>query len=124
MTPTISSAEWEVLNTLWDRPAMTAAEVFAALPEGHGWKQKTVNTFLSRLVGKKVLKVGKEGNVNVYATRLPREACVRHESESFLRRVFQGAAGPLLLHFCEKTDLTEEEIRELQKILKQKKGRS
>ncbi|HRI81234.1 MAG TPA: BlaI/MecI/CopY family transcriptional regulator [Opitutaceae bacterium] len=123
MSPKISSAEWEVMNVVWDRSPLTAAEVFAALPADHGWKQKTVNTFLARLDEKGVLKVAKRDGVNVYAPRLRRGDCVAAESESFLQRVFQGAAGPLLLHFCEQQDLSAEEIEELQRLLRKKKGR-
>jgi len=124
MIPKISSAEWEVMNVVWDRSPLTAAEVFGALPAEHGWKQKTVNTFLARLTEKGVLKVTKADGVNVYAARLQREDCIASESENFLHRVFQGAAGPLLLHFCEQQDLSEKEIAELQKLLRKKKGRS
>lgn len=111
------------MNVVWDRSPLTAAEVFAALPADHGWKQKTVNTFLARLDDKGVLKVAKRDGVNVYAPRLRRGDCVAAESESFLQRVFQGAAGPLLLHFCEQQDLSAEEIGELQRLLRKKKGR-
>lgn len=121
--PKISSAEWEVMNVIWEQSPLTAAEVFAGLPEDHGWKPKTVNTFLARLVDKGALKVVKKDNVNVYAPRVRREDCVASESESFLQRVYRGAAGPLLLHFCQQEQLSEAEIAELQKLLRQKKGR-
>ena len=84
----------------------------------------TVNTFLTRLVDKGVLRVAKVDNVNRYAVRLRREQCVASESENFLQRVFQGAAGPLLLHFCQQEELSEAEIAELQALLRKKKGRS
>src|SRR5436305_5933338 len=99
MTPNISSSEWEVMSVIWSKGALTAAEVFAALPAGHGWKQKTVNTFLTRLVDKGVLTVDKAEKAFVYRARIPREKCVQLEGESFLRRVFRGAAGDLVLHF-------------------------
>lgn len=123
MPPKISSSEWEVMNVLWAKSPRTAAEVFAALPAGHDWHQKTVNTFLARLAGKGVVKIGKDGNVNSYGARLRREECVAQEGRGFLERVFGGAAGPMLLHFCEKADLTNEEIRELRKLLKKKKAK-
>ena len=124
MPPKISSAEWEVMNVIWDRSPLTAAEVFAGLPADHGWKPKTVNTFLARLADKGALKVVKKEGVNIYAARVRREDCVASESESFLQRVYQGAAGPLLLHFCQQEKLSDEEIAELQKLLREKKGRS
>ena len=91
MPPKISSAEWEVMNVVWAHHPATAPEVFAALPAGNEWAQKTVNTFLTRLVEKGVLKATKEANVNVYAPLLRREQCVAQESRHFMQRVFQGA---------------------------------
>ena len=123
MKPKISAAEWEVMNVVWVQHPITAAQVYAGLPEGNGWKQKTVNTFLTRLVAKKVLGVTKQGNLNLYAPRLRREECVATEGDSFLSKVFQGAAGSLVLHFCERAELSPEEIRKLEQMLKAKKGR-
>lgn len=122
--PKISAAEWEVLTVLWDRGAATAPEVHAVLGEGAGWHQKTVNTFLTRLAQKGVLAIRREGKLNIYKPKLTREQCVRRESESFLQRVFRGATGPLLAHFCEEADLSGEEIAQLQKLLREraKKG--
>lgn len=123
MPPKISESEWEVMNTLWAKSPRTAAEVFAALPAGHGWHQKTVNTFLARLATKGAIRIAKEGNVNVYSARLRCEECVARERRGFLERVYRGAVGPMLLHFCEKADLTAEEIHELEKLLEKKKAR-
>jgi BlaI family penicillinase repressor len=123
--PKISPAEWEVLNILWDRASATAPEVYEALSTETGWHQKTVNTFLTRLAGKGILAIRRDGKANVYTPKLTRQQCVRRESESFLQRVFRGASGPLLAHFCEQADLTSDEIANLQKLLQQRtrKGR-
>ncbi|WP_438480940.1 BlaI/MecI/CopY family transcriptional regulator [Oleiharenicola lentus] len=122
MPPKISSAEWEVMSVLWEQSPLAATEVFAGLPGDHGWKPKTVNTFLARLADKGALKVVKRDGVNVFAPRVRREDCIASESDDFLQRVFRGAAGPLLLHFCQQEKLSEAEIAELQKLLRQKKG--
>ena len=123
MIPRISAAEWEVMNVVWARHPVTAAQVYAGLPDGTGWKQKTVNTFLARLADKKVLSVTKQGNVNLYAPRLRREECVASAGDSFLQKVFKGAAGSLVLHFCERAELSPEEIRKLEQLLRSKKTR-
>ena len=123
MTAKISQSEWEVMDALWARSPQAATEVFAALPPTRRWHQKTVNTFLTRLVAKGVVRVTKNGNINRYAPRVTREECVAKEGRGFLDRVFRGAAGPMLLHFCEKADLTADEIGELQKLLNKKKAK-
>jgi BlaI family penicillinase repressor len=111
------------MSVVWAGAPMTATEVFASLKEGHGWKQKTVNTFLTRLVEKGVLAVDRSEKAFAYTPRMSRDECVQAESDSFLGRVFHGAAGALVLHFCEHTDLKPEEIRELEQLLKSRKGR-
>ena len=118
----ISPAEWEVLNVLWDRAPATAADVFAALPQDKDWHAKTVNTFLARLVEKGVLEVRREGRSNVYVPKKTREQCIKAEGQSFLNRVFRGAFGPMLLHFVENAELTKDEIRELERMLRNKKN--
>ena len=118
MLPRISAAEWQVLESLWDHAPATAAEIYAALgTQDSGWHLKTVNTFLARLVDKGVLRVHRDGKANVYTPLHSREQCVRHESETFLQRVFRGAAGPMLAHFCERADLTEADLTRLRAIL-------
>lgn len=123
MPPKISSAEWEVMSVIWARAPLTATEVFDALPPGHGWKQKTVNTFLARLVEKGALAVDRGEKAFGYRARVARDKCVQSESASFLQRVFRGATSDLVLHFCERTDFTPDEIRELQRLLKSRKPR-
>jgi BlaI family transcriptional regulator, penicillinase repressor len=123
MPPKISTSEWEVMNVLWAQSPRTASGIFAGLPAGHGWHPKTVNTFLARLAAKGAVRVVKDGNVNVYAARLRREECVAREGRGFLERIFRGAAGPMLVHFCEQADLTAGEIRELEKLLRKKKAK-
>jgi BlaI family transcriptional regulator, penicillinase repressor len=123
MASKISRSEWDVMDTLWAKSPRTASEVFAALPAGHQWHPKTVNTFLARLATKGVVRIAKDGNVNLYSARLRREECVAQEGRGFLERVFRGAAGPMLLHFCAEADLTADEIRELEKLLKKKKAK-
>lgn len=119
--PRISAAEWEVMNVLWEQAPLTATEVFGRLPAGHGWKAKTVNTFLTRLVKKRALRLTRRHDLNAYVPAITREACVADEGASFLHRVFKGAAGPLVMHFCEHADLSEAEIAELQALLKARK---
>ena len=118
--PRISPSEWQVLETLWDRAPATAAQIYAAFGDESPWHFKTVNTFLTRLVDKEIVSVRRDGKANVYVPRLSREQCVRQESDTFLKRIFRGAAGPMLAHFCERADLSGEEIARLRAILEER----
>jgi len=117
-SPAISDSEWLVASIVWDEAGLTATQIAERL--NTRWKLKTVNTFLTRLVAKGVLAADRDGRAFRYRACIPREQCVRSESESFVKRVFGGAVAPMLAHFCEASDLTEAEIAELRAILNRK----
>jgi BlaI family penicillinase repressor len=121
--PTISDSEWTVASVVWEESSLTASEIAARLPRTVRWKLKTVNTFLTRLVQKGVLAADRDGRAFRYRALISRDRCVRAESQSFLRRVFNGAAAPMLAHFCETAELSDAEIEELRLILNKKSPR-
>lgn len=118
--PNISESEWTVMETLWSESPQTASAVAKALQESTGWAENTVRTLLTRLVEKGALEIEESGTgPKRYLPAVRRETCVKAESESFLERVFQGAAKPLLVHFARNSRLTPDEVRELKKMLDQ-----
>lgn len=119
-TPDISESEWSVMEALWERAPQTASEVTKTLRPTMSWAENTVRTLLTRLVDKGALKTAEnESGTRTYAPAVKREACVRAESDSFLQRIFGGAAKPLLVHFAQNSKLTPEEVQELKKLLDQ-----
>ena len=116
----ISESEWAVMEALWKRSPQTASQVAKNLRRSNRWALNTVRTLLSRLVDKGALRAtdNAEG-IREFAPAVKREACVHAESASFLERVFQGAAKPLLIHFAANSKLTPKEVRELKRLFDQ-----
>ena len=118
--PKISESEWAVMEVLWDDSPRTASEIAKSLRKKTSWAENTVRTLLTRLVEKGALEVQDQaGSPKLYSPAVKREACVKAESESFLERIFQGAAKPLLVHFAKNARLTPDEVRELKRLLDQ-----
>ncbi|WAC21442.1 BlaI/MecI/CopY family transcriptional regulator [Luteolibacter sp. SL250] len=116
--PSFPESEWAIMEVLWASSPQTASEVAKVLAVTKGWAENTVRTLLGRLVEKGALAVAEEaGPPRRYVPAVRREACVKAESESFLDRVFRGAAKPLLVHFASNAELTPEEVKELKKLL-------
>ncbi len=122
--PNISDSEWLVASIVWDHDNLTAQEIADELGNSVKWKLKTVNTFLSRLTSKGVISSERDGRAFRYHALIPREQCVRAESASFLKRVFGGAVAPMLTHFCETANLTDEDVTTLRRILDKKQDSS
>lgn len=118
--PDISESEWVIMEALWESAPQTASEVTKTVRESTSWAENTVRTLLTRLVEKGALKTAENASgTRTYLPAVKRETCVRAESQSFLDRIFGGAAKPLLVHFAQNSKLTPEEVKELKKLLDQ-----
>jgi BlaI family penicillinase repressor len=119
--PRIADSEWRVMQVLWEKGPQTANDVVDALAGEVKWKPRTIKTLIGRLVKKGAIKATDEGYRYRYSAAVDESACVRSETKSFVRRVYQGAMKPALAAFLEDADLSPEEIDGLQKILHQKR---
>jgi BlaI family penicillinase repressor len=115
--PEISDSEWIVMKVLWERSPLTAREVVDALAAETTWKPKTIHTLLARLVKKGALGTTRETREYEFAPLVRADECQRHESRSFLDRVFDGDMAPFLACFVRDNRLTKSQIAELKQIL-------
>lgn len=112
------------METLWDDSPLTALDVAERVnrTQKKPMAIQTVKTLLARLVKKGAVTHRQQGNRYLYAPTNAREDYVAAESESFLQRIFRGAAAPMLAHLVNRSDLTPEEIADLRKLLDEKEG--
>ena len=122
--PSISDAEWHVMEVVWaGQQPIAANEIVAQLEKTTQWKDKTIKTMLNRLVNKGALGYEADGKRYLYKPRVARDECVRVQSRSFLSRVFGGATGAALVHFLEEHDLTPQDVEQLRRVLARRKER-
>jgi BlaI family penicillinase repressor len=116
--PDITISEWTVMEALWKRSPQTASGVAKEVREATGWAVNTVRTLLARLTEKGAVR-SKRGHRGIleFVPVVAREAWVRTESESFLNRVFKGAADSLLVHFVQHSRLSAADIKALKQIV-------
>jgi BlaI family penicillinase repressor len=119
--PNIAESEWRVMQVLWANGSQTANDVVNALSGEVKWKPRTIKTLISRLVKKGAVKVTEEGYRYQYSAAVDESVCVRSETRSFVRRVYQDAMKPALAAFIEDADLSDKEIDDIQRILDQKR---
>ena len=116
----LTEAEWEIMEVLWHRAPLSAAEVFEMLGPETSWNVKTVRAFLDRLEQKEAVRKEKVHGINVFRPVPERERCLREESRTFLDRFFRGNPVSMMSHFLENEGLSEEEIQRLQQLLEAK----
>ncbi|MGA2865835.1 MAG: BlaI/MecI/CopY family transcriptional regulator [Verrucomicrobiota bacterium] len=116
----ISEAEWEVMNIVWNQTPAPASDIVERLEKRKGWHARTTRTLIDRLVRKGVLRAELEGKRYLFRPKFTKQECVQKESRSFQERVFGGEPAAMLIHLVKQTDFTPEEIKELQRVLKEK----
>jgi len=118
--PKISESEWVVMKAIWLENPITANRIVESLSGSCSWSPKTIKTLLNRLVQKGAVGFKSEGRVYNYYPMIEEAVFVKEESRSFLKRVFGGALKPMLATLVESEDLSEEDIKELKRVLKKK----
>ncbi|KMS64398.1 beta-lactamase [Sphingobium baderi LL03] len=114
----ISEAELVVMEALWQRAPLTAADVADQVAADRGWSVQTVKTLLSRLMAKDIIAADQDGRRFLYRPLVVREEYVASESGRLVNRLFGGRISPLVAQLAEQDQLTADDIAELEGILK------
>lgn len=118
----LTTAEWRIMQLLWDKGAMTLRALTDMLSSDTGWSPNAVISFLKRLEVKGVVEIEGERRARKYVPLITRQEAVRCETQELLTRVYRGNMHLMLQNAVESKQLSNEEIDELISILK--KGRA
>ena len=106
------------MAVLWARSPLAASEVIAAAPSERDWSATTVKTMLSRLVEKGALETRADGRRFLYSPTVGRESIAADQAGRLVDRLFGGRLSPLVAQLAARRDLGEEDIAELEALVK------
>ena len=115
----ISDAEHAVMEALWRESPRTAADISDEIGDRRGWSLATVKTLLGRLVSKQAIAAEPDGRRFLYRPLVERADYVGGESRRLVDRLFGGRAAPLLLHLVEAEALSEADIDEIERLIRE-----
>ena len=122
MTERISDAEHAVMEVLWEESPLTAQEVAERVPAERGWSANTVKTLLGRLLAKSIIGHEEDGRRYRYRPLVARSDYVAGESRKLMDRLFGGKLTPLVAHLAERDEITDQDIAEIEALLKDLKS--
>lgn len=110
---TVSDAELEILEVLWEAgKALNAAEIRTLLEKNKKWERTTILTLIQRLVKKGMLAQEKR-EVYYYRPNVDRKDYVKEETRNFVNKFFKGNAGNMAAALMSDDSLTKRDIEEL-----------
>lgn len=118
----LTSAEWNVMECLWEMGSMTGREATDMLEEKMGWNRSTTLTLLRRLEEKGAIVSDSAGAKKRFMPIISRDEAALQETESFLERVYNGSVSMMLSAMTKKQVLSKSEIDELYAMLKDMEG--
>jgi BlaI family transcriptional regulator, penicillinase repressor len=120
----LTEAEWTIIKAVWDHEPCAAPAVQAKLAKKTGWTYSTVRTLMDRMVEKGLLTAEKLRNLTIYRSAVTREQAQRGELSYALKHAFNGALTPMVQCLLETSDLSSDELAELEALIREKKRRS
>lgn len=115
----VTDSEAVVMEVLWHRHPASAEEVVAALAGRSEWAEPTVKTLLNRLLNKGAIRAERDGRRYLYSPVLERDTWVAQQSQGIVDRVFGGRVAPLVAHFSERGKLSQADVDELRRLIRE-----
>lgn len=116
----LSEMEWQILKIIWKDKKTTVKDVWNQLfPEGEK-AYTTIQTYMDRMVDKKILKKEKIGLVNFYEQLLSEEDALDYATENLVDRAFQGSFGLLAAYLIGSHRIKASDLEKIKKMITEK----
>jgi predicted transcriptional regulator len=116
-TPTLTPQELAIMKVVWKLDKATVRDVYETLRAKRQVAYTTVMTMMKILEDKGYLRKTRGERAFVYTPSRPRQQVVGAMVRDFVERVFDGAAGGLLLHLAKDRTLTREERDRIRRVI-------
>ena len=114
----IADSELEVMRVLWAaKAAMPVAKIREAICQKTGWGGSTAKTLLYRLQSKGVVAQEKR-EVYYYSPCVTEEEYNEYTTQTLLNKLYKGSVKNLIASFVSSEKLSDDDITELQNILR------
>ena len=118
--PVLTGHELQIMQIVWQHPSVTVRDVYEELLKRRKIAYTTVMTMMGILETKGFLKKDLSEKAYKYRPAQRKEKVMSSLVSDFLHRVFDGSAKPLLVHLVENERISQEELAEIARLMKEK----
>jgi len=118
-TPKLTDAELEIMHVVWELDDATVREVHERLNQRRALAYTTVMTMMNILEEKGHLTRNKQGRAYRYEPVRPKSQVISGMVDDFVGKVFEGSARPLVLGLVEERKLSEKDLEEIARLIKE-----
>ena len=123
-SPTLTAHELELMKIVWRHEApVTVRDVYEEMRKERTVAYTTVLTNMKTLEEKGYLRATQQDRAHVYRSTRPKHEVIRQMVRDFVTRVFNGSGQPLVVHLLEDDHLTEDDLRDITRMMGKGKKR-
>ena len=114
--------ELEILKVLWQESPLPVRDVRRRLEEeaGRVLAHSSVITMLNIMVRKGYLRRKRDGKAFLFAPKIAKQSVSGGMLRDVVTRLFDGSASAMVLSLLETSDLDDEEMKELRRLVNRK----
>jgi BlaI family transcriptional regulator, penicillinase repressor len=120
----LGDLQLKIMKALWDRDEASVADVLQALGPRAELAYTTVATMLRKMEARGLVAHRSEGRRFLYRPAVTPDAVTRSMADDILERLFEGRLADLLSHLLSTREVSREELRELERLIAERKKQS
>jgi predicted transcriptional regulator len=123
-SPTLTAHELELMKIVWRHEApVTVRDVYEEMRKERTVAYTTVLTNMKTLEEKGYLRATQQDRAHVYRSARPKQEVIKQMVRDFVTRVFNGSGQPLVVHLLEDDHLTQDDLRDITRMMGKGKKR-
>ena len=120
----LGDLQLKILKVLWEKTEASVADVHEALGPAAELAYTTVATMLRKMEARGLVRHRSEGRRFLYQAAVSPDAVTRSMANDILERLFEGRLADLLSHLLATREVSREELRELERLIAERKKQS
>jgi predicted transcriptional regulator len=116
----LSGPQLEIMKVVWRLGEATVRDVYEDLRLHRPIAYTTVMTTMKNMESRGHLKKRSEGRAFVYTATVPESRMLSRIVGDFIDRVFNGSTEPLLAHLVEERRVSEKDLEEISRMIREK----
>jgi|SRR5437588_10189358 len=120
----LGDLQLQIMQVLWQRGNAAVAHVHEALGGNKNFAYTTVATMLRKMETRGLVIHREEGRTFVYRPKVAADTVSRSMADHLVDRLFEGSLTNAVNHLLSTREVSAAELRELERLIAQRKKRS
>jgi len=113
----LGDLQLRIMKVLWEAEEASVAHVHAALGGSDAFAYTTVATMLRKMDARGLVAHREEGRSYLFRPKVAADAVSRSMADHLVDRLFEGSLATAVNHLLSTRDVSESELREIERLI-------